>query len=154
MNTVIVPLDGAASERALPSARQLARKLDARIVIVHVRRSRVTARGALPVRLDESARVDRMHELVADLRADGIETALELPVSTLAAPAGIIAAAARRHHAAAIVLATRGRSPLLDTITGGVSRRLLRLAPCPVVVVTPHTTRETFRPVARDPVTA
>jgi hypothetical protein len=47
------------------------------------------------------------------------------------------------------VVGGRHHPPLVGALTASVSRRLVRTAPCPVLVVTPDTTRETFRAVTR-----
>lgn len=137
MKTIIVPLNGDDSERALPAARELATTLQARIVLLHVNEIMVGARGArFPVRLDEEERITRLLKVARDLRDQGVDAELEVQASSLGNPAGIIADAARRHDADAIVLATRGRPPAIAVLTGSVTQSLLREAPCPVLVVT------------------
>jgi nucleotide-binding universal stress UspA family protein len=149
MDTVIVALDGTTSERALPAARELAEQFLARIVVVHVVNQLVGgARGGrFPTRADEHERRARLQELVAELRGDGFDADLEVYTTTLGHPASIIADTARRHRASAIVLATRGHAPVIGVLASSVTQRLLHQAPCPVLVVTPRTTRETFRAI-------
>jgi nucleotide-binding universal stress UspA family protein len=145
MDTVILALDGPESERALPAAQELASQFLSRIVVVHVSQLVPGARGGrFPLHADEDVRVARLHEVVADLRAQGFDAELELSRSSLAHPATIIARAAERHRAGTVVLAARHHGPLMGALTSSVSERLLRQAPCPVLVVTPETTRETF----------
>lgn len=150
METVIIALDGRESERALPAAQELAKQFLSRIVIVHVNQLVGGARGGrFPLHADESDRLARLRELVAELRADGFDADLETSTTTLGQPAKIIAQSARRHNAGAIVLASRDRGPVLGAVTASVTRALLHTAPCPVLVVTPGTTHETFRSVRR-----
>lgn len=150
MDTVVLALDGPESERALPAAEELATQFLSRIVIVHVNQLVPGARGGrFPLHADEDLRVARLHEIVADLRARGFEVDLELSSTSLAHPATIISRAAERQGAGTIVIAARHRSPLLGTLTSSVSQRLLAQAPCAVLIVTPETTRETFRAVNR-----
>ena len=150
METVIVALDGPESERALPAAQELATQFLARIVIVHVNQLVPGARGGrFPLHADEDQRTARLHEVVADLRAQGFDADLELSTTSLGQPATIIARAAERHRAGRIVIAGRNRGPVLGALTASVSQRLLRSAPCPVLIVTPATTRETFHAVNR-----
>ena len=87
--------------------------------------------------------------MVAELRAEGFDADLETSTTTLGQPAKIIAESAKRHNAGAIVLASRDRAPVVAALTGSVTRSLLHTAPCPVLVVTPGTTHETFRSVRR-----
>jgi nucleotide-binding universal stress UspA family protein len=151
MNTIIVPIDGSASERALPVAEMMAARFDAGLILVHIQERIVGGRGGLiPARLDEAERLAHIRELVARLEADGFDVELETHRSTLEHPASIIAAAAARHDADAIVLATRGHAPILGVLTSSVAQRLLHTAPCPVLVVTPDATPETFPWVGRD----
>jgi nucleotide-binding universal stress UspA family protein len=103
MNTIIVPIDGSASERALPVAEMMAARFDAGLVLVHVQARIVGGRGGLiPARLDEAQRLVHVRELVARLEADGFDVELETHRTTLEHPASIIAAAAARHDADAI----------------------------------------------------
>jgi nucleotide-binding universal stress UspA family protein len=146
MHTIIVPIDGSSSERALPAAEKLATQFDARLVLVHVQERMVAGRGGrIPARLDEADRLAHVRELVTRLRAEGFQTELETPRALLEHPADVIAAAARRHDADAIVLATRGHAPIVGVLAASVAQRLLHAAPCPVLVVTPGTARDMFR---------
>ena len=156
MDTVIVALDGRASERALPAAQELAKQFLARIVVVHVNQLLPSGLrgGRFPAHADEDERQAHLGELVGELRADGFDVDLEVYTTSLSHPASIIADAARRHRAGTIVLATRGHSPVMGVLASSVTQRLVHQAPCPVLVVTPRTTRETFRAVKRQPAAA
>jgi nucleotide-binding universal stress UspA family protein len=146
VHTIIVPINGSGSERALPAAEKLAAQFDARLVLVHVQERMIAGRGGrIPAHVDEAERLAHAGELVAGLRADGFDAELEVHRALLEHPANVIAAAARRHDADAIVLATRGHAPMVGVLASSVAQRLLHAAPCPVLVVTPGTTRETFR---------
>ncbi len=148
METVIIALDGRESERALPAAEELAKQFLSRIVIVHVNQLVSGYRGGrFPLHADEPERLERLREVVSELRAEGFDADLETFTTSLGQPANIIAESAKRHGAGAIVLASRDRTPGLGMLTSSVTRRLLQTAPCPVLVVTPGTTRETFRAV-------
>ncbi|HEX5557227.1 MAG TPA: universal stress protein [Gaiellales bacterium] len=145
MHTIIVPIDGSGSERALPVARKLAAQFDARMVLVHVQERMVAGRGGrIPARLDEAERLARVRELVTRLHADGIDAEFEAPRSILEHPADVIARTASRHDADAIVLASRGHAPIVGVLASSVAQRLLHAAPCPVLVVTPGAARTAF----------
>lgn len=148
METVIIALDGRESERALPAAQELAKQFMSRIVIVHVNQLVGGARGGrFPLHADESERLERLGEVVAELRAEGFDADLETSTTTLGQPAKIIADSAKRNNAGAIVLASRDRASVVAALTPSVTRSLLHTAPCPVLVVTPATTHETFRSI-------
>ena len=141
MDTLFSALDGKESERALPAATELAKQSMARIVIVHVNQLIAAARGGrIPTHPDETKRQARLHEIVAQLKADGYDTELEIHTTALGHPANIITDAATRHNADAIVLATRGHIPAIGLLASSVTQRLLHQAPCPVLAITPHTT--------------
>ena len=138
MRTIILPIDGPESLGAVSTAKDLAAKFAARIVVVHVTRLQPGARGA-PIATDpqENERKKVARQLVHDLRQAGVDAQLELRRSGLAHVADIIADIAQRHRAIAIVLASRGRSPFAAVLTSSVAQRLLHVAPCAVVAVTP-----------------
>jgi nucleotide-binding universal stress UspA family protein len=145
MESVIIAFDGKTSERALPAATELAKQFLARVVVIHVTQLvRGLRGGRYPVRVDEDNQRARLQEIVAELREWVIEADIEVHTTTLASPGRIVADAASRHGAGAIVIATQRRIPLVAMFTTRVLRRLLQDAPCPVLIVTPGTTRETF----------
>jgi hypothetical protein len=84
------------------------------------------------------------------LALDGRDSERALPAAEeLAHPATIISRAAQRHQAGTIVVAGRHHHRLAGMVSSSVSQRLLAQAPCPVLIVTPETTRETFRAINR-----
>lgn len=118
MRSVILALDGAVADRALPVVREMARRDASSVVVVHVG--------------DATAEVVA---LVAALREEGIDAELETHPGSPAGAAEIVADVARRRHGRLIVVAT-GRPPEIDgPPQPGLMRRLLGAAPCPVVAV-------------------
>ena len=80
---------------------------------MHVNQLVAGARGGrFPLHADEDKRVERLHEIVAELRAQGFDADLERSTTSLGHPATIIAESAKRHGAGAIVLASRDRKPV------------------------------------------
>ena len=141
--TVVLVLSGTESERALPAARSVATRYAARIVVLHVIEFVPSAReGRRPLKPDDDAHGTHLRELVAQLRADGFDAELDTSTTSLGDPAAIIAAAARRHRAGMIVLTTRGPRPFVGNLAENVVQRLLHLAPCLVLVVTPQARRD------------
>ena len=118
MRSVILTLDGAAADRALPIVREMAQRHAASVVVVHVG--------------DAGGEVE---SLVAALRAEGIAAELEAHPGTPAGAAQIVADVARRREGGLIVVAT-GRPPQAEhEPSPGLTRRLLGAASCPVVAV-------------------
>jgi nucleotide-binding universal stress UspA family protein len=132
--TLVYAMDGTESEAALPTVRELADRFMSRIVIVHVREM-VAGRAHLPYRADERKIEVRLHELVEQLRAEGIDASLEMHSVVGGRAARIISEVAEQQNADLIVVATRGHSPVLGVLTGSVTQRLLHSAPCPVLAV-------------------
>ena len=118
MRSVILTLDGAVADRALPIVREMARRSSASVVVVHVGNAAA-----------------ELNALVDALRAEGIEADVETHPGSSYGAAEIVAEVARRREGGLIVVAT-GRPPKAeDTPSPGLTRRLLRAAPCPVVAV-------------------
>jgi nucleotide-binding universal stress UspA family protein len=118
MRTVILAMDGAVADRALPVVREMARRDASNVVIVHVG--------------DATSEVEA---LVAALREEGIAADLEAHAGPSAGAADIVADVARRRDGRLIVVAT-GRPPPTDELPQpGLMRRLLGAAPCPVLAV-------------------
>ena len=118
MRTVILAMDGAVADRALPVVREMARRDASSVVIVHV--GEVTS---------------EVEALLAALREEGIAADLEAHPGSPTAAADIVADVARRRDGRLIVVAT-GRPPRTEEVPQpGLMRRLLGAAPCPVVAV-------------------
>lgn len=107
-----------ASEPALRVALEYARRLGARLHIVHVRWP-----GADPG---------------PDERLEALGLSAGVPVATAVlagAPASQIVDYARRHRATLVVIGTHGRTGISRALIGSVAERVVRTAPCPVLVV-------------------
>jgi nucleotide-binding universal stress UspA family protein len=131
--------DTAAS--ALTRGCELARTLDARVLLLHVVEDigahfgaleYASALGKLQSDLEESAR-KKMRELLAGPDASALN--VEVSVLTSSAPASAIVSVARDQHADLIVMGTHGRGKIASVLLGSVAERVLRTAPCPVLVV-------------------
>jgi nucleotide-binding universal stress UspA family protein len=148
VSTIVVPSDGSADVDAqLASARALARATGARIVVVHVNE---LVRGHLGVhslhaceeQLETAAR-----RQVEELRNLGVRAELEL-VASAGDLADVIIEVARKRDADLIVARRSRNRPTFGVLNGGVARRLVRLAPCPVLVV-PRPAQRPSRAVRR-----
>ena len=136
VTTIVVPSDGSkAAEGQLASARAIARATGARILVAHVDevvRGRMSAHSVHACEDELKANVRRQ---VESLRDAGVRADLEVLTSS-GELATVITELARKRDADLIVTRKGRRGALFGLLFGGGSRRLLRLAPCPVLVVT------------------
>ena len=134
---ILLPLDGSRlSERALPYARALARRADARIMLVRAAHAH-TVPGADPskAQIEVTSRAEHETQAVADrLIADGIKSEARIYYDD---PVHTILDAAHRHHANLIVMSTHGRSGLGRVVYGSVADDVLRHTETPVLLIPP-----------------
>ena len=118
MQSVILTLDGAVADRALPIVRETARRHGASVVLVQVGEA-----------------TTELHALVAALREEGIAAELETHAGSPAGAADVVAEVARRRGGGLIVVAT-GRPPQAEPRPSPASRACCcGRASCPVVAV-------------------
>lgn len=130
--TDLTPASAEATRRAI----ELAARLGARLLIVHVMDSRRLTGGGSHARIDQ-ARDEReavLLEVVRDARAVG--AAAEFLIWT-GDPGNALVAAAQAEHADLLVVGSRGRSGAERMLLGSVSDHLVHHAGCPVLVVRP-----------------
>jgi nucleotide-binding universal stress UspA family protein len=131
---VLFAYDGSAfAKRALGYGKRLGAELEAVVITVSpvLIEAPRTEQSTDPQRDPESGRklVEEAHRL---LREDGVEART---VSATGNPAAEIIAAAEEEGADLIVLGQRGRSAISRFIDGSVTDRVVRHAPCDVLVV-------------------
>lgn len=141
IRTILLTTDfSETSKKAFAPARALARKYGARVVVVYVEDDRwpplvveYMAVGLEDIRQrqHEQAR-DRLAEFVAEKLGSEVDVTLEAP---LGIPHAEIVRLAEEHQAELIVMATHGRGFISHAIMGSTTERVLRRAPCPVLVV-------------------
>jgi nucleotide-binding universal stress UspA family protein len=128
------------SKKAFEPALTLAQRFGAKIVLAYVEEDRLPplvieymAVGVEEI-LGQQREIasDRLNELAATLPADvgEVET-----VVALGTPHVEIVRLAEEHEADLIVMATHGRGYISHAILGSTAERVLRRAPCPVLVV-------------------
>ena len=83
---------------------------------------------------------------VEDLKRDGVTVEFALPEMTTHGVAHAVAEFARDAGADLIVVGTQGSGWLARFMVGGVTRRLLELAPCPILAVPPEDQDVNIRP--------
>ena len=140
--TVLWATDGsAAAERALPVATSIAQAYDAKLVAIHVGiqvDEALLAPAAVAVVRESADEIsETVRRKVEDLKRDGVMAEFASIEMTTRGAAHAIAEFARDRGADLIVAGTRGSSQLVRVLVGSVTRRLLELAPCPVLAVPP-----------------
>ena len=103
--------------------------------------------GSEPLYADEVDRRTKIRAQADQLRTDGLDVDLIVDVTHHSA-AERIAHVAEEHHADAIICGSRGLGAIAGTLLGSVTRRLIHVATCPVVVVPEGAMRRHKEPVA------
>jgi len=138
---VIWATDGSeAADRALAHAKALVAESGGKLTVVYCEEFTLPGNGGERVTVhanedDVEAKIDRQ---VAELASNGTGATLQTTRSQVGNAAHAIAELATEDHADVIVVGTRGRTPLTGLLLGGVTQRLLHIAPCPVLAVPPE----------------
>ena len=143
LKKILVPTDfGEAADAALNYARALARNFNASIEVLHVAEdisTRLLA-GEMYVAVPQTLQNDVEEAARKQLDARLIDNDPNpLPVRPVVivsnGPAVSIVSYAKEIGADLIVMGTHGRGPMAHLLMGSVAERVVRLAPCPVLVV-------------------
>jgi nucleotide-binding universal stress UspA family protein len=138
----LVPIDfSACAEQALDYAIRLARTLKARLTVLHVMQpvpmAGVDMGVALPEtylrELEEAVQRD-MEEALARVTAAGLTAER---VVLYGVPFQEIVETAKARQVDLIVMGTHGHTGLMYVLLGSVAEKVIRLAPCSVLVVRP-----------------
>jgi universal stress protein A len=126
-----------ASKKALPYAVALARKLDASLTLLYVVPAHLPADlGQIGIVLEEERLVAEARERLPRFRAAELDP--HLHVETLVVnggPAHEICRTAEAQAADLLVMGTHGNTGLKHFLLGSVTEKVVRHAPCPVLVV-------------------
>jgi nucleotide-binding universal stress UspA family protein len=136
IRSILVPTDFSPhADAALERAAQLARRLSARVYLLHAYYLGTEAGYPLPAQLIDQARAQAREQLERAAKALA-ETGVscESHTSPLVTVSAILEQA-RALPADLIVMGTRGLSGLKHVLLGSVAERTVRLAPCPVMTV-------------------
>jgi nucleotide-binding universal stress UspA family protein len=138
MKNILVPIDFSDGTAAvIKASRILAREHCARIVLLSVAAPPVLAdapapgNGDFPLRDDSKVGAQLAH-YGDTLNAEGVETE---PYERFGPPVECILDEARRISADYIVMGSHGHTALYEAFVGSTTGRVLKDAPCPVVVV-------------------
>lgn len=137
--TIVWATDGSHhAERALSLALELAREGDGKLLVVHAD-ERLGGRAAgLPVLADEEDITHALEEKVRELVDLGVDAEFEIVRGTYSEPADLISKVAVERGADVIVVGTRGHGRTAGMLLGSLTQRLLHVAPCPVLAVSPQ----------------
>ena len=142
MKTILVPVDlSPASARVCAAACDLARLIEARLVLLHVV-------PPLPVMMNDYYAFDTGHlaqamievekDSAVKLRALARRHVRQCAVQTVqltGQPVAAVLAKAKETKAAYIVMGSHGHGAVFDLIVGSTTHGVLRKAPCPVLIV-------------------
>jgi nucleotide-binding universal stress UspA family protein len=137
---IIWATDGSESaDRALGLAKSLATQDGATLVAVHSVEvlAGPGSHGAYPELPDEDEREAKIARQVAQLTQEGLRAEARIVRGGVMSAAHAIADVALEEGADLIVVGTRGHTVLSGLLVGGVTQRLLHIAPCPVLAVPP-----------------
>jgi len=137
MRTILVATDFSPCARtAIRLAAALARRLDARLHLVHVFQPAPLDLAAMPSgtgwELEMMADAEqRIASEASDLRRTGVAVSGEVQMGS---PASLIVATAHAVAASLIVVGTHGRKGVVHAYLGSIAERVCRTATCPVLV--------------------
>jgi nucleotide-binding universal stress UspA family protein len=132
---ILLAVDGSEpSNRALAVAGDLAGKLGAEVVVLHVKERESATLGAFPIDSGGEAE-ETLDQAVRRLKDDGVSARGELHTTVFGRAARIILEEAGDIGADVIVMGSRGLSDLAGLVLGSVTHKVLHLAHCPVLVV-------------------
>lgn len=129
---ILVPLDGSeAAERAVAWAKQYALPDKAQVILLQVLHPEVPLEGR-PFRAGTADSRRYLQGVERELNFAGIPTRILLRNEPVAQT---IADTARREDCDLIIMTSRGASPVLRWLIGGVTQQVLRLASIPILVI-------------------
>ena len=149
---LLVPLDGSRlAEGALPAVTVLARRLPARLTLLHTieRNAPESVHGERHLR-DVAEAESYLAEVAGRLAAEGVAADWHVHVVPVGDIARSIAAHANEQHAALIVLTTHEAADPRSWLMGAVAQDVIHFATSPVLVIRPGRKGEerSFAPAA------
>jgi universal stress protein A len=143
---ILVPVDfSAQADAAYAYALDLARKLDAKITLLHVFQVPAFAFPDASVPLPAQTLIEVQNACRAQLgKLEQRAQEAGVPVASIlleGAPFVEIVRAARSQNADLVVMSTHGRTGLRHALMGSTAEKVVRKAPCAVLVVRPADAR-------------
>jgi nucleotide-binding universal stress UspA family protein len=137
LNKIFVPVDGSDhSMRAAEYALELARLMDAEIVLIHCHRPFPVVLGEPYFQKAINKIMEKSNQLLDPYRKLFRESGVRFTERILEGPAGdVISDVAEIEKADMIIMGSRGHSDLKGLFLGSVAHRVLHSAPCPVLVI-------------------
>ena len=128
---ILVPTDfSSMSLDALEFAEELARVLEATLVLVHV--AHVPVAGSKAGERARAAAAENLEKVVRELAHQGLRVEMRLREG---APDEEITSVAATERGDLIVMGTHGRTGVSHALLGSIAERVVRTAPCPVLTV-------------------
>jgi nucleotide-binding universal stress UspA family protein len=146
-NTLLVAVDFTSfSEEALAFASQLAGKLTARLLVLHVIHDPAEAPGFYArkgkkkkfLQSMEEAAEEMMEEFLKKMRQaypDQMPIKEAIPLLVVGTPVTRIVEIAEKKQASMIIIGSHGRTGLAHLLVGSKAQRVVQLSPIPVTVV-------------------
>ena len=134
---ILVPIDfSTSSDHALDYAMTLAHTLQARLTLLHVIEPFVVGSvETLPYTYIQDLEA-KITDLMTSYRERVTVAGLQSDFTIVhGVPFQVIIETARTAHVDLIIMGTHGRTGLPHVLLGSVAERVVRLAPCPVLVV-------------------
>lgn len=141
VRTILIPTDFSPESILAhsPALRLVQPLAGSRIILLNVYHLpyEYTVYGTIPTALNfredvQSKSAERLEELAAPLRAEGVEIET---VTTEGYPPEVIAEEAASRDVDLIAMGTHGRSGIAHLLLGSTTRRVVQIAPCPVLTM-------------------
>jgi nucleotide-binding universal stress UspA family protein len=136
------------SEKALIFAGELANKLQANLLVLHVIHDPAEAPGFYNQKMKKKKFLRSMEEAAKEMMAEFLQKmkmacpedcALQeaIPLLVVGTPVSRIIEIAEKKRVSMIIVGSHGRTGLTNLLLGSKAERLVRLSPIPVIVVKP-----------------
>ncbi len=147
--TLLVAVDFTGfSEKAVIFAGELANKLDANLVVLHVIHDPAEAPGFYNQKMKKKKFLRSMEDAANEMMAEFLkkmkkacphDCALQeaIPLLVVGTPVTRIIEIAEKKRVSMIIVGSHGRTGLSNILIGSKAERLVRLSPIPVIVIKP-----------------
>ena len=137
LKKILVPVDGSEySRRATAYAAEMAKITDGEIMLMHCHKSFPMVLGEPYLQNAINKILKKSEKLLEPFRKILSEAGIEYSEKILESPAAkAICETAKIENADMIVMGSRGRNDLEGLLLGSCTHRVLKTAPCPVLVI-------------------